>query len=50
MQTKADEATRFEAEVANEPQWVVWPDASEEAEWAAGELDHLARSPALPRA
>jgi hypothetical protein len=45
---RTDEAKRFEAEVANEPQWVVWPDATEEAEWAAGELDHLAPPPALP--
>jgi hypothetical protein len=47
---RMDEVTRFEAEVANEPQWVVWSDATEEAWWAAGELQHLAPPPAPPDA
>ena len=33
------DAHRLEAEIANEPQWVVFDDASEEDRWAAYELE-----------
>jgi hypothetical protein len=41
MERRPDEVMRLEAEVSNEPQWVVWTDAEEEREWAGQELDQL---------
>jgi hypothetical protein len=35
----AVDAHRLAAEIANEPQWVVFDDAAEEDEWAAHELE-----------
>jgi len=29
------------AELANDPQWIVWPDVAEEERWADVELGHL---------
>lgn len=34
-----NDAHRLEAEIANEPQWVVFDDASDEDRWAAYELE-----------
>ncbi len=42
MDRRPDEVERLEAEVSNEPQWVVWTDVEEEREWAARELEQLA--------
>jgi hypothetical protein len=36
------DAHRLEAEIANEPQWVVFDDASDEDRWAAYELEDFA--------
>ena len=38
--TTAEErwAEQSAAEIANEPQWIVWTDLVDEAEWAAAEL------------
>jgi hypothetical protein len=35
------DAHRLEAEIANEPQWVVFDDPSAEDRWAAHELEEL---------
>jgi hypothetical protein len=35
------DAHRLEAEIANEPQWVVFHDPSDEDQWAAEELGEL---------
>jgi hypothetical protein len=37
---------RLEAEIANEPQWVVFHDAADEDGWARGELAEIARAAA----
>ncbi|HJQ84718.1 MAG TPA: hypothetical protein VKA21_11605 [Candidatus Binatia bacterium] len=40
----------IEVSAANEPgdsQWVVWPDADEEADWAADELTQLTAAPRI---
>ncbi len=34
-------AQRLAAEIANEPQWVVFDDSADEECWAGGELDEL---------
>jgi hypothetical protein len=36
------DAHRLEAEIANEPQWVVFDDSSDEDRWAAAELEEIA--------
>ncbi len=38
------DAHRLEAEIANEPQWVVFDDSIDEDSWAAYELDELSRA------
>ena len=37
---------RLEAEIANEPQWVVFDDAAEEDGWARYELAEISRAAA----
>ena len=37
----AHDAERLAAEVANEPQWVVFDEVGEEEEWAALELEEI---------
>jgi hypothetical protein len=34
-------AAELAAELANDPQWIVWPDVAEEERWADVELGHL---------
>ena len=36
--TQASTPSLLAAEVQNEPQWIVWPDAEHEATWAEEEL------------
>jgi hypothetical protein len=46
--TSAAGRDRLTLEISNEPQWIVWPDADEEAAWADDELKReLASAQAL---
>jgi hypothetical protein len=40
-------STLLMAEVANEPQWIVWPGLEQEAAWAEDELARELRAAAL---
>jgi hypothetical protein len=44
MDVRDGDAHRLEEEIVNEPQWIVFHDATDEDRWAAEELEELSQA------